>query len=392
MADIRVDTNKLRSQAQRLATIKRRLDSLKGRMSSFDNSYSDRLETYTLQKCITYLNGVADEFERTEQYVQKFDPKKFNPMQVIVDQLFPSIPNISPNLIRDYLKKASPFSKIVGAACGTAAVAEWEGSLGFKDEKLFNDWLKKKWGKDKDDKSVKYNYKEKPLLDKHKGNSDEWDDEKATILEVKASKKVEGSLASAEASGSSKFAQGTIKAAVSAGEAHMEASAGLYTYDKNGKKIFSPAVKAEVGASYAVLQVNAEGRVGLGKDNDMLGLYGKGDVKVGTAEGKASVSLKKGELHGKLSAEADLVKAEGSAGISVLGADVGVKGSVKVGIGAHVDIGVKDWKFKCDIGAALGVGFDLGIEVDLKGAGKAIAGAAKSAWDGFTGFIGGLFH
>lgn len=377
MADIRVDTNKLRSQAQRLANIKRRLDSLKGRMSSFDNSYSDRLETYTLQKCILYLNGVADEFERTEQYVQKFDPKKFSPIQVIADQLMPSVSLLPHACIGDFLINSSPFSKIVKSACGVASGA----ILTLLGEPL-------KGGKTTaiEKSIIKQTKKEKNLA-----NPGKWDKEIGTVLEKKKSVKVSGELVGAKVSGESKYAKGSAHVGVLDSEAHAEYSAGLYAYDKNGKKIFSPAVKAEVGASTAILHVDAEGRVGLGKNKDMLGAYGKGDVKVAAAEGKASVSIKKGELHGKLSAEADLVKATGSAGVTVLGTDIGVKGSVKVGVGAHIDVGFKDGKFKADIGAALGVGFDLGIEIDVKGTVDAVCGAAKSAWDGFTGFVGGLF-
>ena len=83
-----------------------------------------------------------------------------------------------------------------------------------------------------------------------------------------------------------------------------------------------------------------------------------------------------------VNAEAVLVEAEGSVGVNVLGGEVGVSGSVKVGVGAHADVGYKDGVFKCDIGASLGVGFDVGFEVDVGGMVNTVADKASSAWNG----------
>ncbi len=41
---------------------------------------------------------------------------------------------------------------------------------------------------------------------------------------------------------------------------------------------------------------------------------------------------------------------------NVLGGEVGVSGSVSVGVGAHADVGYKDGVFKFDIGASIGLG------------------------------------
>lgn len=58
----------------------------------------------------------------------------------------------------------------------------------------------------------------------------------------------------------------------------------------------------------------------------------------------------------------------------MLGTDIGVSGAVKVGIGAHAEVGYTDGKFKVDVGAALGVGVDIGFEVDISGTVDAVAG------------------
>lgn len=220
-------------------------------------------------------------------------------------------------------------------------------------------------------------------------NPDEkWYKEKGTLFETTAQAKVEGSVLDGKIAGGNDWAEGSVEAKVLTGEAHAEASAGLYVYTKNKdgstKKIFSPGVSAEVGASVAVVQVEAEGRIGLGEDKNILGLYGDVEAEVLTAEAKAKVAFNRKEIYAGASAEADVAKISGSAGISVLGTDVGVTGSLKVGVGAHAEIGRTDGKLKVDIGAAVGVGFDLGFEVDVSGTVDAVVDVATSAWDGVT--------
>lgn len=217
-------------------------------------------------------------------------------------------------------------------------------------------------------------------------NPDEsWYTQKGTITEVKGEAKIEKSVIDAKVSGSAKYAQGEVNTKVLTGEAHASANAGLYVFEKGldgeVKRVLSPAVMAEVGTSVALVDVAASGRVGLGEDNNMLGAYGKSEVKAVSAEAKARASLSRKEAYAGASAEADLVKAEGTAGVSVLGTDIGVSGAVKLGVGAHAEIGYTDGKYKVDVGAAIGVGVDIGFEVDVSGTVDAIAGCAESAWD-----------
>lgn len=178
------------------------------------------------------------------------------------------------------------------------------------------------------------------------------------------------------------------------GEAHASAAAGLYVYEKdkdgNTKRIFSPGVNAEVGASASVLEGSAEGRIGLGKDKNALGVYGGAEAKVLTAEAKAKVAVNRKEVFAGASAEADVAKVSAHGGVSVLGTDVGVSGSVKFGIGAHANVGYTDGKVKVDVGAALGLGADVGFEVDVSGTVKGISNGvkavckgARSAWNSF---------
>lgn len=206
-------------------------------------------------------------------------------------------------------------------------------------------------------------------------------------------------------------------------EAHAGINAGLYVYDGNGNKVFTPGVKAEIGASATALHGSWD-QQWLG--DEMLGLNSHVEVTVGKAEAKGEVNLGFVENNAghtsfqadvKLSAEAIAAEAKGSVGLNVLGGEVGVKGSVNFGVGAHADFGYKDGVIKCDIGASLGVGASVGFEIDVggmvdtaiehaedignaieKGAeavgdfaedvGDAIADGAEAAWDGFKGLFG----
>ncbi len=183
------------------------------------------------------------------------------------------------------------------------------------------------------------------------------------------------------------YVEGEAKFATA--EVHAGAHAGLYRYETTSsgekKKVFSPAVNAEVGASCAAFDGSVNARAG----NKYAGVYGKGNVRALSAEGSAGLDINYHEVHAHASAEADLVKASGSVGGEVLGVRAGVNGSVKIGVGAHADIGYSDGVVKCEIGAALGIGVDVGFEVDIGGAVKSISGAAQSAWDEAGEIAGG---
>lgn len=122
----------------------------------------------------------------------------------------------------------------------------------------------------------------------------------------------------------------------------------------------------------------------------MLGVNSEVEVKVGDVGAKADIGAQLYGEDGKLKpqfgasakAEATAAELEGSVGVNVLGGEVGVSGSVSVGIGAHADVGYKDGKFKFDVGASLGVGVSVGMEVDVGGMVDTVCDAAESAWDG----------
>ncbi|MBQ5994618.1 MAG: hypothetical protein IJL63_02035 [Clostridia bacterium] len=222
---------------------------------------------------------------------------------------------------------------------------------------------------------------------KQKNKDSKFYKKKGTILEADAEKDLfDKSVLEKKAEGDSKYAEGSAELKLVTAGVTAGASAGLYTYeqDKDGKKkkIFSPGVNAEVGASVSVLAAAADGRIGLGKDKKDLGVYGSAEADVLTAEAKAKLAVNRKQAMVDLGAEADVAKISGTAGVSVLGADVGVSGSLKFGVGVHAKAGYVDGHIKVDIGAAVGLGADVGLDIDVGGAVKAVAGVAKSAWDG----------
>ena len=170
-------------------------------------------------------------------------------------------------------------------------------------------------------------------------------------------------------------------------EAHASVSAGLYVIGANGEKKFSPGVNAEVGASVTALEIGWENQL-LGDEN--LGLNADAKVTVGQASAKADATAQIFGADGKLDvqlgasakAEAIAAEVEGSVGVNVLGGEVGVKGSVNVGIGTHADVGYRDGVVKVDIGASLGIGASVSLEVDIGGMVDTIADTAEAAWNG----------
>ena len=180
---------------------------------------------------------------------------------------------------------------------------------------------------------------------------------------------------------------GKVDVTVGEAEAHTGVSAGLYVIGADGEKKFSPGVNAEVGASVTALEVGWENQL-LGDEN--FGLNADAKVTVGKAEAKADATAQIFGDDGKLDvqlgasakAEAIAAEAEASAGVNVLGGEVGVKGSVNVGVGAHADVGYRDGIFKVDIGASLGIGASVAFDVDVGGMVDTISDASTAAWDG----------
>lgn len=168
-----------------------------------------------------------------------------------------------------------------------------------------------------------------------------------------------------------------------AADAYADASAGLFTKNDDGNLIFNPHIDAKAGASFTALHADAEAHVG----NKMLGANASAYADVGkvdaTVKASAGVLDENGNFDPRLkasaSAEAIAVDAKAEAGITVLGTEAKVSGSVNIGIGAHADVGYEDGVLSFDIGASLGIGASIGFEVDVGGTIDAVKSGAKSA-------------
>jgi hypothetical protein len=187
---------------------------------------------------------------------------------------------------------------------------------------------------------------------------------------------------------------GAVSAKLGAAEAHWEIGAGMYRYEADGSRFWSPTVEAEIGASVAVLALAAEGAyTAYGGDTqerwDDFGAQGEVSLNVGAvaARGEISSALfdKDGQLNPQfkagVSAEAVAAEAEASAGITVAGVEANVTGSLGVGAGVHADIGYTDGKFNFEVGAYAGIGGSVGFDVDVGAAVDAVRAGAKAVSD-----------
>lgn len=176
---------------------------------------------------------------------------------------------------------------------------------------------------------------------------------------------------------------GSLGVSALAYKAYAGVEGGLFKKDDDGNLVFNPNIAAKVGASFTALEVVGAYAIG----NDYLGANVNGNITAGkiNAEAEATANLMddSGNFnpHAKLnaSAEAILVDAKASAGVTVLGTKADVTGSVNVGVGAHAKVEIGDGKIACDIGASLGIGASVKFELDYSGTVKAVKSAAKSA-------------
>lgn len=130
-------------------------------------------------------------------------------------------------------------------------------------------------------------------------------------------------------------------------------------------------IGCEAGVALTALTAKASGQLG----NDMFNAHGEVQVDVGKAELSGSAKLgfvnEKGEFDPSakvaFSAEAIAAEVSGKAGVTVAGTDVDVTGSLNFGVGAHADIGFDNGKLSLDLGASLGVGASVKLEIDMSG-------------------------
>lgn len=182
---------------------------------------------------------------------------------------------------------------------------------------------------------------------------------------------------------------GSLSVAAGTYEAYASAEGGVYTQNANGEYVFNPHVNAQMGASVSALTLDGN----LNYGDELLGANATGSIHVGevSAQGSLSAGLMNNNgsfdphLNAGLSAEAIAVEAEASAGVTVLGTDATVSGSVYVGAGAHANIEIGNGVISCDVGAAIGIGASLSFTIDVSGTIDAVQNAC-TAFFNFLGF------
>lgn len=135
---------------------------------------------------------------------------------------------------------------------------------------------------------------------------------------------------------------------------------------------------ASVGGKVSV--AHGEGRASTKYSRDGLTIVGCGaqaTVDVLSAQGNASAGagvyrdMKTGKIHYDVGVnaglEANLVSASGKVDATIAGTKATLGGSAKIGIGAHANAGIKDGELKISLGAAIGIGLDVDIAIDISG-------------------------
>ena len=190
--------------------------------------------------------------------------------------------------------------------------------------------------------------------------------------------------------------EGTWKEGVVSAENEYGSASASYkvgSYETHGSAYVGLGTAgAAIGASVTALSLDAQAQLG----DENLGLYTKGNVTVGKASAEAEAKIgifdKNGNVNpsAKIEASAEIIgaQASGTVGAKVMGTDVGVTGSVQVGLGAHANVGYADGKFSLDIGASLGVGASVKLDVDVSGTVNAVCDGARSAFETVSGWFG----
>lgn len=397
MSDIMLNVSVLNSYASRISNVVLRMTRLNSRLLALQNQeinfgskifYSDILTKYNykLSNCQIFLEDTAKEFRIIESAI-------ICGVETIYDAKTIQLPFLNwywpkNQKLLQLLFYSSTGSTLIGCNAAESALNSlWSGFFEYNkgDTTVSASTEYFKYENKKAEKIVKQS--KKSFVD-NLPDEDFYDKPKGTIFDATIEKTIEHNALDDGLSGDVGFAEGSINLKLGHYEQfHSSASVGLYVYDKKGNKLLSPGVSAEIGTSVALVQVSADGRIGLGEDNKLLGLYGNVEAEELSAELKGKFAVNKNEIYAGLDAEADFVKLSGSGGISVLGTDVGVSGSLKFGIGAHADVGFTDGKFKVDVGAAFGFGFDLGFEVDVSGTVDAVVSGAQSIVNGTVDFV-----
>ena len=212
-----------------------------------------------------------------------------------------------------------------------------------------------------------------------------------TIAEIYAEYSCDWTLAGAQTNRETDYIKYNAEAYVLRAQANVHAGVGAFLYETpEGDIVRAYGLSAQAGASFTLAGASASGDAGsayagvMGSASAVAGeVYAKADATIGWVGGKF-VAVASGAVG------ADLLRATAGGGGRLLGVEVAAEASVKVGMSAKFEVGFDGSKFKANIGAALGIGFDINVSIDfskvgsvIKDIGKVIVNTARAAVDWF---------
>lgn len=322
-----------------------------------------------LEKIVQRYQQAENKNSRQDGNESKNDTKT---EKTLLDFIYNAIPYIDifigyPNMFcppRFYPVSVTPMLilGLLGASSGGASDNAEESEN--TDGKTKSSYKKKlaKAEKDSDDVKIVYDTKTKTtktIDPDNKKENDEFDDNKSLKTNVYIYGKDWATREALDGTGEQEWGDkngihGTVEGKV------LEYEYGPKAYVVPGGAV------AGIGAGLTLEKV--EGRAQIGDED--TNAYLEGEVVVGKVSGKVEGQLgfdDKGKFGAYAGMEAEAIAAELSAkgGFKVDGVDVGIKGSVDVGVGAHANVGYKDGKIYVDAGASCGVGGSVSLEVDV---------------------------
>ena len=380
MADIIVDTDKLKIYADRLVSVNNRLTKLDRRLDRlyfrvglqglWNLIQADALTCYSwkLSRCQSYLSQTASDFEFAERRILAEDPLNFSgiPTSEILsvltgkgsdkigfissdEELAKVIKIAKSYAIPGVLSFVSPVAGLLyltsGVACGnmpsvvrpsgdtgSMKSAEWLGYEMSDGNPGITAWL----GKASAETKSNWGY---AGVNAYLGKAEAEADADFTVMKKKREKeKIDG---------------------------------------KWDEKTVTEYINAEIGASASASAIAADGEAGVG--DDMLGLECKATGSVGSAkaEAKGKFSIKEDGINAYAKGEAMVSAAEGEVKgtINILGIEItGKVGGYAGALGVEGKAGIEKNKFVLRGGAAAVLGVSGGVEI----------GFNEEGWNNFT--------
>ena len=353
---------------------------------------ADNVSSYAsdMKKLRSTLSNVRSEYEKTERRICGYA----NDHPISAQDVWNAFTTVGEGLCISAVNPVLGFGWLVNEILKDE---EWEkkSEWGNYEHTLWDKWDEKKKNNILDEH---YEWKDGKLVKKEKEDSS---DDKKEKTDAQKRKEI---LENITIWSGSVAKEGSLIHLGKDGD--VETDWGSYTYSADFMKAEASAslevtmggVEAEIGVALTAFTAEAAGQLG----SDYLNVHGSGQVTVGKVEGKAQAGVgiwdDEGnfdpKLYAKASAEAIAWEASGEVGVNIGGVEGNVKGSVNFGIGAHVDVGFDDGKFSLDVGASLGIGGSVKLELDVGGLVdkgidfvQDVGGAAADAYNAAADFV-----